>query len=140
MDRHFWRELQVFASFRASPPTCQIQPPSLGETACLTPVLTARQDERSQTCCQSINAQSGTLVASTDDRLCAYFVYLHQRSFIFFSRSSLVNCSRAKYLQCCKGPALYPVNIRNIGTPATGMKVIGRKMMNSKIWRNENGL
>lgn len=133
MERQVWREPQVFASFRASQPTCQTQPPSLEETACSTPVLVAWQDELSRTCSKSINRWSDTLAASKDNRLCSHFVYLHQRSFIFFSRSFLVRCSRLKYLQCCKGPALYPVNNRNIGNPAIGMKVSGRKRMNSKI-------
>lgn len=47
--------------------------------------------------------------------------------------SFFVNSRNLKYRQCCSGPARYPVRIRNIGVPATGIRLRGRKMMNSAI-------
>ena len=64
------------------------------------------------------------------------------RSCLFLMNAFLsffVKFSNLKYLQCCSGPALYPVKTRNIGVPATGIKLRGRKMMNSAIWRKEKG-
>ena len=53
--------------------------------------------------------------------------------------SFFVKSSNLKYLQCCNGPARHPVRRRNIGVPATGTKLRGRKMMNSRICRKEKG-
>jgi len=53
--------------------------------------------------------------------------------------SFFVNPSNLKYLQCWNGPARYPVRIRKMGVPATGIRFNGRNIMNSRIWRKENG-
>ena len=61
-------------------------------------------------------------------------LFLMNRFLSFFVKSN-----NLKYLQCCSGPARYPVRKRNIGVPATGIKLRGRKMMNSAICRKEKG-
>ena len=66
-------------------------------------------------------------------------VYLSRLFLINAFLSFFVKPSNLKYLQCCSGPARYPVRIKNIGVPATGIKLRGRKMMNSAICRNEKG-
>ena len=66
-------------------------------------------------------------------------VYLSRLFLINAFLSFFVNSNNLKYLQCCSGPARYPVRIKNIGVPATGIKLRGRKMMNSAICRKEKG-